>query len=306
LRSERRAGTIAIAGAGFAAAYCVRPTNLIMLGLVGAWLLVSRRALVSRFVAGAAAVLVPFVLVNLFTYRALVPPYFRGNTFTGHADVLKALAGNLVSPGRGLFLFNPVLLLAPIGLVIGLRRRRLREPFLLLAAAVVAQWLVISLFPKWWGGWSYGPRFFSDVIPFLLVLAVPAAAALFDSPRSGARVGALTAGGALIAAGFVVNAEGALMRSTLCWNLTPSPVDRQPSRVWSWSESQLLAGLRGIEDNGFRYEFAWGGAIGHDPTPEDGGVYGCRPFAAEASGVPAADALAKREPGASLLIHRRP
>ncbi len=278
LRSEYRAGTTAIAGAAFAAAYCVRPTNIITLGLVGVWLLARPRAAVPRFAAGAVAVLGPFVLVNLFNYRGLVPAYFRGNTFTGHATVLTALAGNLVSPGRGLFLFNPVVLLAPIGLVIGIRRRALREPFLVLAAAVVAQWLVISLFPKWWGGWSYGPRFFSDVIPFLLVLAVPAAAALFDSPRSGAKVGALTAAGALVAAGFVVNAEGALMRSTLCWNLTPRAVDAQPSRVWSWSNPQLLAGLRGIADNGLRYELARGGAIGHDPTPDDGGVYGCRPF----------------------------
>src|SRR5207245_8948117 len=45
-RSERRAGVAAVAGAGFAAAYCVRPTNIITLGLVGEWRLVRRRALV--------------------------------------------------------------------------------------------------------------------------------------------------------------------------------------------------------------------------------------------------------------------
>ena len=276
LQSEQRARVAVIAGAAFAAAWVVRPTNIIGLVLVAGWLLVRRRSMVARFVIGAIVVLAPFVLVNLLTYHAVVPPYFRGNTFQGQSQVPRGLAGTLASPSRSLLVFNPVVVLAPFGLLIAVRRRALREPFLVLAAVAGAQWIVVSVFPKWWGGWSYGPRLFSDVIPFLLVLAVPAAATILDSRRLFARAGALSAVGVLIAAGVAVNAEGALTRSSFCWNVSDGGIDASASRLWSWSDPQFLAGLRGIDRNGFRYELARGGAIGNDDTPDDGGFGGCR------------------------------
>jgi len=276
LEADRRPGRAALAGFALATAYTVRPTDLVVLALVAAFLVIRRRTLLARFLGGAACSLAPFVLVNLLSYHSLLPSYVLGETFQGHADLATALAGTLVSPARGLLVFDPILLLAPIGFVIGIRRPWLREPFFVLGAAAVAHWVLISAFPKWWGGWSYGPRLFSDVIPFLLLLAVPVPAELLDSPQVRAKAGVLGASAALVIAGTGINAEGAFTRSSFCWNVAPS-VDRAQRRLWDWSDPQFLAGIRGIERNGLRYELVAGGADGQDPNPDDGDFGGCFP-----------------------------
>ena len=120
-----------------------------------------------------------------------------------------------------------------------------------MGAVVVAHWVTISFVPHWWGGWTYGPRLFSDMVPFLVVLAVPAVAVLAERDR--APVTAWLAVSALVTASFLINAEGAWTWSSWCWNATPS-VDSKPSRVWNWSDPQFLAGARGVAEDGLRAE----------------------------------------------------
>jgi hypothetical protein len=257
LRSRERTNMALAAGIALGAAYAVRPTNAIALVVVFAWLVVRCPRVVGRFAAGAAIPLVAFVVVNLRAYGGLLPPYFRGESFGGHAHLATALAGNLVSPARGLFVFNPVLLLGVVGFFIGVRRPGLRDLFVGMGLVAGLHWGAISLFPHWWGGWSYGPRLFTDVVPLLLLLAVAVPAALLEK-RSLAGWGVVVA---LVVAGVVVNGEGALTRSSWCWNTSPN-VDTHTGQLWDWSRPQFLAGLRGVDENGVSYETAAGGAAG--------------------------------------------
>lgn len=83
-----------------------------------------------------------------------------------------ALAGLLLSPGRGLFVYSPFLLLVflvTLRLVHPLKHYRL--------LLLVAIWLGLHLFivvraASWWGGASYGPRLLVDVLPAWFLLAV--------------------------------------------------------------------------------------------------------------------------------------
>lgn len=85
---------------------------------------------------------------------------------------LTALAGLLISPGRGLFVYSPFLLtvfLVAVGLWPALKRYRLQ--------LLVWVWLGLHLFivvraASWWGGASYGPRLLVDVLPAWFLLAV--------------------------------------------------------------------------------------------------------------------------------------
>ena len=45
------------------------------------------------------------------------------------------------------------------------------EPYLM--AIVACHWLTTSLFEDWGGAWSIGPRYFVDVIPYLVYLLIP-------------------------------------------------------------------------------------------------------------------------------------
>ena len=227
-------------GLPLAAAYVVRPTNAIPLVAFGCWMILCRRRQVLWFAAGAAAVLSVFAAVNLATYGSLLPPYYAAQRLGSTPHFFEALAGNLVSPGRGLLLFSPVLGLAAVGVILKRRAGTLDGIDLGLAASVAGHWVAISSFPRWWGGDAYGPRFFSDMVPFLVVLCLPVVSALATAPAGGRRAVAVVACSALLAASVAVNFAGAYLPATWCWNVDPATFDARPERLWSWRDPQFL------------------------------------------------------------------
>jgi hypothetical protein len=228
-------------GTALGAAYTVRPTNAVVLAVVVLWLLVARRSLLAPFATGAAAVFVPWVVVNVLSFHSVLPAYFSAGRVGYHAHFFEAIGVNLISPARGLFVFSPIAILSVIGAIVAWRRRKLDTLLVMAAVIVVVHTLGVSGFPDhWWGGHSYGPRFMSDMIPFLLVLAVPAIAVIAAEQR---RAWSGLAGAAL-AVSVVANAQGAYLRAAVCWNADPADVDLKPSRVWDWGDAQVTRGIR--------------------------------------------------------------
>jgi hypothetical protein len=84
--------------------------------------------------------------------------------------VFDGLAGLLVSPGRGIFVYSPVLLFALVGAVRGRREGIYR----CCAVAIVLYALVSANLEQWWGGESFGARKFGDILPLFALLLVPA------------------------------------------------------------------------------------------------------------------------------------
>ncbi|RLC81549.1 MAG: hypothetical protein DRI61_03740 [Chloroflexi bacterium] len=106
-------------------------------------------------------------LIFWFPVRAYVPfPRHLGEAIPS----FKGLMGLLFSPGWGLFLFSPVLLLTIPGIP-GFFRKHFWEALLLVGAA----WVYIlgcTRQPLWWGTWNWGPRQVNPILPmFTLPLA---------------------------------------------------------------------------------------------------------------------------------------
>jgi hypothetical protein len=80
---------------------------------------------------------------------------------------LSNLLGLLADPGRGLFVFSPVLLVA-LALLPSMRRRIDRGAFLALTLAPLALLLTYAGYPNWHGGWTVGGRYLVAVMPFLV------------------------------------------------------------------------------------------------------------------------------------------
>ncbi len=198
-------------------------------------------------------------------YESLLPPYYTGSRLSFHDDFFEAVAANLVSPARGLLVFTPILLFVAVRWTRSgsqFVRSELRS-FDLALTSIVALYLVAvsSLTDNWWAGHSFGPRFMSDTLVVLVCLLVPLGPMVVDAwqrfgrERQFGADTALAAGVVLaLAWGLVVNAQGATMRSTLCWNGDPN-VDQNVERIWSVTDGQVVSGFVALIEEGPREAF---------------------------------------------------
>jgi hypothetical protein len=239
VRGRARPGMVAYAGIPLALAYVIRPTNavaVVVFTVLVAWK--TPRAL-PRYVLFAAPIAAAFVWYSAATYGSVVPPYYQPARVERSPHFWIALAGNLVSPARGLFVYTPVFLLCFAGVALKLRRRTFDSLDAALVALCVLHWIVISSFPHWWGGHSYGPRFFADLLPVFVYFLIPVVQAIRQA--SGTLRRAAAAGFvALSTIGIAVHARGAIDKAVWRWNAAPVDVDRAPGRLWDFRDPPFL------------------------------------------------------------------
>ncbi|MGH9076650.1 MAG: hypothetical protein ACRDY0_04235 [Acidimicrobiales bacterium] len=281
-------------GAALATSFAMRPTDAIVVAVVFGWMAIARRRHLPAALAGALPAAAVILAVNLVSYHAVLSPYYSGGQgFDLSPTTAVALAGNLVSPARGLLVFCPLVVLSALGVWLRRRRGELGSFWKALAVIPVLHWLVISTFKHWWGGDSFGPRLFTDLMPIFVVLALPAMEAMADraaSRRARVAGGAGVAGEAGVAGGgrwagrdgagralaafglvaviwsFGVNAQGAVLRSAWCWNNEPTDVDKVPAKLWQWSDPQFARGLRRL---------VWGPDRSTELIRDGVDLYGC-------------------------------
>ena len=174
------------------------------------------------------------VFMSLYNYRYFGSPtrigydqgFFSGATL--NTPFFDGLAGILISPSRGLFVYSPVFLFSLVGIYISWRRPSdLLYRYLSLGVAAV-----IALYSKWghwWGGWAFGPRLLADLAPVLTILIVPAFPRLTATPILKRGLYALTA------LSIALHALGAFAPGV--WSPGGNP---RSSRLWSWADGELV------------------------------------------------------------------
>lgn len=239
--AQERPWVVQFVSLPLAFSYVVRPTNVVSIVFLSALVLLRHRQFFLRYMLWGLAVLVPFAAYSAAVYHWPVPPYYSVRRVGHVSTFFEALAGNLVSPARGVFVHSPVLLLCVYG---AWRRLRERTEWLdwTLVAIVIAHWVVISSFPHWWGGHSFGYRFFSDMLPYMMYFLVPVIARIPALPLKRRRVFLWVLGG-LTAVSLFINYRGANDFDVYLWNRQPVDVDLHPARLWDWNDPQFLRGL---------------------------------------------------------------
>ncbi len=110
------------------------------------------------------------IAFNLFRYGS---PFNTGYlpTETFSANLWQGVAGQLISPGRGLFLYCPILLLSLAGMPLLWQRRRAEA--LLALGVILIHLLLYGKWFMWHGGYAWGPRFMLPTLPFWAIFLAP-------------------------------------------------------------------------------------------------------------------------------------
>ena len=241
--ARRRPDLAAYAGLPLAAAYVVRPTAAIPIAILSAYVLLRHRPQFLRYVLWACAIGLPWLAFNRIETGEFLSPYYldaAGDPTRPPHFPFERLLGSLFSPGRGLLVYSPFVLLVPIGFVLSLRdpaERGLMVAYALVIAGFVA---LIGHWPAWWGGHAYGPRLLTDMVPFLALFA----AFVFDRVRLAASRPAIGVCTALVLLSIAVNAPGALSFKPWLWNVDPVNIDDHYDRVWDWRDPPFLRPFR--------------------------------------------------------------
>ena len=243
--SEDRArnGWLWLCGSCTAAAFIIRPTNLVLLPAVVAALLLAK----ATFTQHVRLLLMPLlggVLLagyNFYVFHRLSGGY-AVDLLNG--SVLPGLAGLFLSPGRGLLIYTPVALFALCAFLPSASAARRRHKPLLVTAVVfiILDSLVISRSIIWWGGYCWGPRLLTELVPPLIVLMAigcrgDGRSRVSGWPRRSFAVLALYS--------VLIQAIGVFFYPNGHWDGTPAGVDAAHGRLWNWRDNPVARTVRG-------------------------------------------------------------
>lgn len=240
LLKESRRGLV-YAGLFLGLAVWTRPTNVLIALPLALYAL--RRHPEHRLAMSAAAA-VPLALMAVYSQLMLgsVTALGQGQQMRVGAEPWLALVGVLLSPGRGLFVYSPILLLGLLALPRAWRDAAphpLVRPLLLGTAGVIG---VHALWAIWWGGHSFGYRLLTEALPTLLILTAAAWEWFVDGRRL-RMVGAA----ALLLWSVAANALGALV-APCGFDTEPDYLDNNPARLWSLRDTELERCARRVLD----------------------------------------------------------
>jgi hypothetical protein len=225
-------------------AYLIRPTNAISIAVVGLYFLVTRKLKLSLkpnlIVIGGYILLVmtPVLILIYWSWCNLgriLPTYYSGNRLALGFGIFNGIGVNLISPSRGLLVFTPILLLCFFSKNTGIFRTPLNRAVL---GAIILHLIAVSAFPEWWAGHSYGPRYMSDMLPYLFFLF-----AQLISTMSCQKYFTRVAVAGIILASFTLHYQGANNLSLWMWNKHPREISSHPYRVWNIRDSQVVRAL---------------------------------------------------------------
>ena len=144
----------------------------------------------------------------------------------------EGLAGLWLSPNRGLLIYSPWVVFALWGAA-RIWKENLYGWGRWLIVGTALTILGYAQFASWWGGWCYGPRNLTDLMPFFAFFLLPVVPRLHTSlPLRAAFV--LAVAGALW-----VQIVGAYYYPSGWWDGRPISVDRAPRRLWDFSDTQI-------------------------------------------------------------------
>lgn len=170
------------AGIFWGFAFLARPTALLPIVIFTGALILSHENL-SIKLKNALSVSLGFVPAVLFFiwyntrfYQSFTNQGYSDQLFTSWlGDFPISFFGVWLSPSKGILVYSPVLIFGVIGWLLLIKSKKVKTDDIAFLSGIIVllHTLVISFWKHWYGGWSFGYRMSSDVIPFMTLMLIP-------------------------------------------------------------------------------------------------------------------------------------
>ncbi len=226
--------------------YFVRPTFSSSIVVIALYVLIFHRAIFLPFVLTGCGWFGAFIGYSQYHFGDVLPLYYRVTRLRFTNSFWEALPGHLISPSRGLLIYVPVLTF--IAYLLVRYRSSSRTKLVVMALSVILiHLIVVSLVAPWQGGHCYGPRLSTDLVPWFALLGMLAVEARLrwrdKNPAQDSVFRIRTELGfavLLLVCGITLHGIGAVSRGAWLWNVLPTNVDQDSSRLWDWRHPQFL------------------------------------------------------------------
>lgn len=172
---ERSNTWLFLSGLAIGMAMATRLTAVILVPILGLYILLNilKEGEKQRLIGAALSFLFPIAIFflfigwyNLVRFGSFLESGYgiEGEGFTN--PLFKGIYGLLLSPGKSLFLYNPILFLSFFGIASFFRNQK--SEAILFLSIIVSNILLYSKWVQWYGGWCWGPRFLLPIIPFII------------------------------------------------------------------------------------------------------------------------------------------
>ena len=164
-----------------------RPTNLLSFAILGLYLLfilaketklfskLTIKAVLFYGLGGILAVAIEFILNKLLFGVADNAAY--GDQLSGwRNNIIEGFLGLWLSPSKGILPNSPILIFVLYGFYYLFKKYRDNKNLSILypaAAITILHTLIMGWWYSWYGGYSWGYRMASDILPFIVLLMIP-------------------------------------------------------------------------------------------------------------------------------------
>ena len=227
----------------------IRPTNLVFLAAIAVYSAFTYRRQSLFFFLGLPSALLT-ISWNLYYFGTLLGGYESISSIYSFTlkQLFEGFLSLTISPSRGLLVFSPIVLYAIPGIyqVFKLRSNKDEKLIICLVFSCSILFIQYCFFKVWYGGFTYGPRFLTDILPtvcFLINYSI--AATLYAITQRRRALWSKNTIVFLVAVLFSVCVQAIGAFGTESWDAIPLSVDtiyfqsQSTWRFWTLRDSQI-------------------------------------------------------------------
>lgn len=152
-----------------------RQTTAVIAILIGLYVLYKHKKYVIFYTLGALIPTIPLLIYNKIAFGGILSSgYEARGDIKWTTPILEGLAGQLFTPGKGILIISPLLLLSFYAIFRVYRDKYFGAEnnllYRFISPAVIIYILMYSKWYGWDGGSSFGYRFMTDVLPIMVIL----------------------------------------------------------------------------------------------------------------------------------------